>query len=372
MNKELLNSVTILYVEDEDDVRNTYLQAFNLMFKKSISATNGKEGVEVYKEYQDEIDLIISDIKMPKLDGIEMIKEIKKFDPQVSVIFTTAFSDSDYLLEAIKVKADDYILKPIDSKELMSSVEKIITPKIQKDKILEQEQLLFYQSRSAEMGDMLGNIAHQWKQPLSTVSMQVDHMKFKLQAQGIEMEDAFEDIHSQIQYMSQTVRDFIEFLQPNKIRRNFKVEDMIEKSISLFRSEFKKKKIDISFDKVDDIKIKGKRNEFMQVIVNLIKNSKDIFIEREIQEPKISISQAIIDDNCVINICDNAGGISEELLEKIFDKNFTSRKNADGTGLGLYMSKKIIDSMGGSLSVENSNKLGSGVEFKIVLPIKED
>jgi signal transduction histidine kinase len=372
MNKELLEKLTVLYVEDEDDLRDTYIYAFDLVFFKTFFASNGLEAFEIYKDNYDSIDIIISDIKMPKLDGIGMMKKIREINKDVPVIFTTAFSDSNYLLDAMKIKADDYILKPIDSMELLESVEKIMLPKIQKEKLQEQENLIFYQNRYAEMGQMLGNIAHQWKQPLSTLAMQTDSLRYKLQSKGFDDEPLFDDIHSQIQYMSQTVRDFIEFLQPMKTKRKFKLDDMIEKSISLFKSEFKKSGYEISFDLIDKVSIQGKKNEFMQVIVSIIKNATDTIKERDIISPIIKIEQKIEENSAIITISDNAGGVDEEIIEKIFNKNFTSRKNADGSGIGLYLSNEIIKSFDGKLSVKNIDKFGKGVEFTIKLPISEE
>lgn len=364
---DVLKDVTILYVEDEKDIRETYIDFFGMFVKKILFAEDGEMGLMLFKEHQDDIDLVISDIKMPKLDGINMVQEIKAIRADVPVIFTTAFSDSSYLMEAIKLKADDYILKPIDLKALLLSMEKIILPKIQQQKLQEQERLLFLQNRLASMGEMLGNIAHQWKQPLSAMSMQIENIKLDLLPDP-KYDVVFDDINEQIQYMSSTVRDFIEFLQPNRYKREFETSSMIQKAILLFRSDIKKYSIKIEFENIEEVKAFGKKNEFMQVIVNIIKNAKDLLVAKNIENPQILITQKLVDNMIHISVQDNAGGIDDAIISKVFDKNFSSHSTKDSSGLGLYMSKQIISDMGGVMNITNIDNFGKGVEFVIILP----
>ena len=166
-----------------------------------------------------------------------------------------------------------------------------------------------------------------------------------------------------IQHMSQTIDDFRNYFKPNKEKVEFKVRGTVENTLSLLEGSFQTPQISLDIVPKDDADIFGYQNEFAQVILNILINARDALLEKEIIDPRVTITLASEDGHSVITIADNAGGIPEEIMGKIFDPYFTTKGPQRGTGVGLYMSKTIIESnMGGKLSVRN---VGNGAEFRI-------
>ena len=222
-----------------------------------------------------------------------------------------------------------------------------------KNEQLKQRQMMFHQSRLASMGDMIANIAHQWRQPLNRLAficMNVEKLNEK-QARSQKLKEARE----QLEFMSQTIDDFRNFYAPSKEKESFSLAEESQNIIDFINY----KNIEITLTVKKDKQIMNYKNEFKQVLLNLLSNAKDVLEERNITEPKISI---LIDKN-MISIKDNAGGIKLANIEQIFDPYFSTKEQ--GLGIGLYMSKMIIEkNMGGKLSVQN---LDDGVEFRVLL-----
>lgn len=240
-----------------------------------------------------------------------------------------------------------------------------------------QENIITQQSKMAAMGEMIGHIAHQWRQPLSSISTSSSGMK--LQKQMNVLEDNFlienlEQINHSVQYLSTTIDDFRNFYKPNKNKTNFNISDTIDKVINLINSQFKANGIKIIKNTID-IKINNYENELIQVIINLLNNARDELIKIDSKDEKlIFINVLKNENNVVLEIKDNAGGIPQEIKDKIFDAYFTTKKDSDGTGIGLYMSNQIVENMGGKIEVSNENyqfegKNYKGALFKILIPI---
>jgi len=238
---------------------------------------------------------------------------------------------------------------------------------------------LIQQSRFAQMGEMISMIAHQWRQPLSVIAATITAMQTKIEFGKIEcctaqeMEesstyllDHFTKINANIKYMSQTINDFRNFFKPNKNATNFYLADAFNRALSMLEQSFKSKSIEIKLN-IDDLEsIYCYENEVIQVLLNLLKNGEDALIEHKISKPKIEVFINKGDDTQSIIVADNAGGIPDNQLEKIFDPYF-STKSKNGTGLGLYMSKTIIEEhCQGALTAYNTDQ---GACFIIKLPI---
>jgi C4-dicarboxylate-specific signal transduction histidine kinase len=166
-----------------------------------------------------------------------------------------------------------------------------------------------------------------------------------------------------IKHMSRTIDDFRNYFRADKEKVEFKVREAIANTVSLIEDSFKHQHIDIEVVAQDDPSIFGYRNEFAQALLNILNNAKDALIERDIKDPRVTINICIEGDRAVVTIADNAGGISEEIMGKIFDPYFTTKGPQDGTGIGLFMSKAIIEkNIGGRLAARN---IANGVEFRI-------
>lgn len=240
---------------------------------------------------------------------------------------------------------------------------------LSKIEIERQKELMFQQSKLAAMGEMIGNIAHQWRQPLNTLSLVVGNLEDAYEYGELTQESmrhSTGQIYTLINKMSTTIDDFRNFFSPEKKVQDFSPKKVIEETMGLLEAAFVHNKIVISFDSSEDVEIKGYKNEFSQVCMNIINNAKDALISNHIQSPSIHITEEVTDASIIIRIKDNGGGIPEEIIGRIFEPYFTTKENGKGTGIGLYMSKTIIEEhMGGRLSVENDHE---GAVFIITLP----
>jgi PAS domain S-box-containing protein len=232
--------------------------------------------------------------------------------------------------------------------------------------VRQQEMVMIQQSRQAAMGEMIGNIAHQWRQPLNTLGLLTQRLgyfydtpSFDKEFLDTSVEKSMEIIH----YMSRTIDDFRNFFSTNREKAEFRLVDAVNQAVSLVEASFSERKIAIEQHGSDQAVIYGVRNEFAQVLLNILINAKDAITERNVAEPWVKISISAGNGATMLTVADNAGGIAAEVMEKIFDPYFTTKGPQLGTGIGLFMSKTIIENnMGGTLSVRNTE---DGTEFRI-------
>lgn len=236
----------------------------------------------------------------------------------------------------------------------------------------QQEALLIHQSRSAAMGEMIGAIAHQWRQPLNALSLVQQNMQLRFEMDKLDadfMAVSMEKSDRLIQKMSSTIDDFRNFFKPNKHVEIFYIKYVIQATCELLDAQLKNNNIKLIIKCPENMNIIGLEGEFSQVILNLINNAKDVLIERGIAKPMIIITATQASDNAiVVTVKDNAGGIPESIYDKIYDPYFTTKEEGKGTGIGLYMSKIIIETnMGGTLHAFNDDE---GANFVIHLKNK--
>lgn len=231
-----------------------------------------------------------------------------------------------------------------------------------------KDRLLQHQSKLAELGDMIGNIAHQWRHPLTRLSLTLQNLKaFKNKGKLSDkhLEDALENSLYQIEFMSNTIDNFKNFYKKDLKKSDFKVGEALENILQIIGSILQHSNIKLIVKDEESLEIFGNKNEFSQVLMNVIMNAKDAFEERKIENPEIIIEISKNSSQKVtIDILDNAGGIPETIIDDIFDPYFTT-KDEKGTGIGLYLSKAIIeDKMKGTIEVFNEEK---GAHFKIIV-----
>jgi len=251
-----------------------------------------------------------------------------------------------------------------DLKKLNDDLENMVTQRTAE--LREKDQMLMMQSRQAAMGEMIGNISHQWRQPLNILGMQLQQLQlfydlgqFNEELLGKNVARSMEII----KHMSKTIDDFRNYFKPDKEKTEFNVHESIKTSLSLLEGSLKNPLIDVAVVANDDPTIYGFPNEFAQVILNIMNNARDVFIERNVSGSKVHIEIFSESKNAVVTIADNAGGIPEDIINKVFDPYFTTKGPQQGTGVGLFMSKAIIEkNMGGRLTVRN---IADGAEFRI-------
>lgn len=240
--------------------------------------------------------------------------------------------------------------------ELNESLEQKVKSKI--EKLTQQDKLITAQSRQAVMGEMISMIAHQWRQPLSTITLQIADYQFKqlmLKDKKIrEIDKTLDEISNTVIYLSETIDDFQTYFQPDKELSEIEIHELIQRAVDFSLPRIQDSHIEIIIDQKDEVVIQTYMNEIIQVLLNLINNAIDSLMEADKKEPKIIISIEDKPDTLLIYVKDNANGISDENVSKIFEPYF-STKGKNGTGLGLYMSQMIVQKQfNGDISVQTS------------------
>ncbi|WNY98427.1 HAMP domain-containing sensor histidine kinase [Sulfurospirillum sp. 'SP'] len=242
--------------------------------------------------------------------------------------------------------------------EMLDNLELRIQQEI--DERTRQEQLLIQQSKLAAMGNMIGNIAHQWRQPLGEINALL--MIIQVRQHFDDFNEAFltekiEECNRITAYMSNTISDFQNFFKPSKDKEIFEINNACERASSIIQASLRYHSIEFSFNATDEIKVLGYPNEFAQALLNILSNAKDVLTDRNIENPFIRMSVKNGEKYTLIKIEDNGGGIAQEYIERIFEPYFTTKHAKQGTGIGLYMTKMIIENnMNGIVTVKNTEE----------------
>ena len=361
-------------VEDSDNIivitdANTRIKYVNATFTKVTGYTqeevlgkspkmfnSGEQSPEFYKELNETI------YSGKKWSGkfINVSKDGTLTYEKATI--TPVFNEHNEILEFVAIKLD--ITKETKAQE----------------QLIKKEKLLLQQSKMAAMGEMLQNIAHQWRQPLSIISTAATGLlvKKELNIKTTPEEDikTLNAINDSTQYLSETINAFSDFFNPSKEKTLFKINDVYQKTLNIVLSKFKNANIEL-VENIEDIAITNLDNELIQVIMNLLNNARDILITKENIQRFIFVDISKKNHNIVITIKDNGGGVPPEIIEKIFEPYFTTKHKSQGIGIGLYMCQEIITKhMNGILTVSNKTFTYKkvqykGAEFRIVFPVNE-
>jgi signal transduction histidine kinase len=230
------------------------------------------------------------------------------------------------------------------------------------------DQIAIVQDRRAAMGEMIGNIAHQWRQPLNVLGLNLQDLPLAYGKAEFTKEYLTASVRQSMQlimHMSHTIDDFRNFFIIDKEKVNFSVNQVIRKTLALVEESFKEQMVFTVFNSASDPKVVGYPNEYAQVLLNVLINSRDALVGNSIDDARIVIQSFTEAGKSIVTITDNAGGITREIIDRVFDPYFTTKGPDKGTGIGLFMSKTIIEkNMGGSLTVHNAER---GAEFRIEL-----
>ena len=287
-------------------------------------------------------------------------------------------SEVNLELSLTLLPSKDMFVAVINSLEEQIQLEKLSDDLLKKiknemEKNRETKKTMLHQSRYVQMGEMISMIAHQWRQPLSAISMVSLNLSTKITLNKYDKElfkKKLEKISEYSQYLSETIDDFRNFYDPEKKKHLIVAEDIFEGALNIVEVSIKNKNIEIKKEYKCKDSIQTYLNELKQVVLNLIKNAEEALLEKEIKNPTIILTTDKDQEFMYLRVRDNAGGVPEEIMKSIFESSFTTKGKKDGTGLGLYMSKIIIeDHCNGFLEVENSNV---GADFTIKLPLNSD
>ncbi|MDD4855708.1 MAG: PAS domain-containing sensor histidine kinase [Sulfuricurvum sp.] len=269
---------------------------------------------------------------------------------------------------------EEYMDMRIDVTELETHL-RTLQIKIDKatQEIKDQQERLISQSRSAALGEMFDNIAHQWRQPIAAINNAIINAEFALELGGMSTEEileTFRQINTYTAFLSGTIDDFRNFSNPDKEKTWFTPHEIIQQTIEILHGSLDANTISLLYTPSKEeqlLKIYGSSGEFSQVILNILSNARDALKEHTIKNGHILIALTRKEDSIFLQIADNAGGILQTVLPKIFDPYFSTKNKAQGTGIGLYMSKTIIEKhFNGKLEAKNE---GEGAVFTITIPM---
>lgn len=264
-------------------------------------------------------------------------------------------------------------------KVIFENQQSIILSIIDMSEIKNRENLLIQQSKMASLGEMMGNIAHQWRQPLSLISTAASGMKLQKEFDQLDdktFNETIDNITNTTMFLSQTIDDFQNYLKEDKIKKEFNVNSSINKILIMLKGSYKNHDINLILDLREGLFINSYENELNQAILNILNNAKDALLDIEKTNRYIHIKSYKEAEKIIIEIIDNAGGIKESILNKIFEPYFTTKHKSQGTGLGLYMTHKIItSSMNGEIKITNTSHKFNDIFFnnctnvKITIPL---
>jgi len=384
----MFKTITALYVEDEVELRNVILDIIEPLFKKIYVGTNGEDGLEIYKEHSSEIELVLTDINMPKLNGLDMATKIREIDPHIPIIVTSSLDDSEHLHKAISIGISEYIIKPISLESLVETINKslkaiLLQQKLDRELKRYQDERVTYEKFSA-IGKLSAGITHEINTPLT-------YIKASFELMGYDIEDLEE---------SKEKKNIIKNL--NKVTDGLlRIENIITSMKEMSqKSSLKKEIVNIystiitstilAYNKVKHISnlyINGElftptmdkhkytymanihKQRVEQVWIVIINNAMDELIKfEEFKNRRLDINIIQEDNLTKVIFKDNAGGIKENMLKTLFEP-FKGSKESSGMGVGLSIAKKIIDEQDATIRAYNED---NGAIFEIIFPTKNN
>jgi signal transduction histidine kinase len=371
--KNMQQNITITPLDYDEELVIVYIYDTTLLSETNLKLKQQNEKIE---EKNSQLNLLLN----TTMEAIVLLRDKKIIDCNDTAVKFFGFKDKKEFInqgieklhlncellntqteKPIEIKLDlkkqTYALLNVKQTNFNNQICKIISL-LDITELKNKEILLQEQSKLASMGEMLSNIAHQWRQPLSIVSVAASSTKIKQQLNQLDDDfllNSMNKIVETTEHLSNTIEVFRQFLKDDKEKTNFNISENIDKNLSIIESVLIENKIKI-IKEYEDIFITNYYNEFSQVIMNILTNAKDAFITNHRDEQIIIIKLEKVNNSIVISILDNAGGIKDSIINRVFEPYFTTKHTYHGTGLGLYMSHKIIkDSMNGNISVSNKN-----------------
>lgn len=398
-------------------------------------ADNGRRALEEAAASQP--DLIISDALMPEMDGFRFLREAKgdpRLKEVPFIFYSAVYTGRDEEKLALSLGAEAFLVKPLEPELLWQKIQQLLTrpgkgeaeeperpanhqflaeyshvvvmkleEKVRElektqdelrtkqqqleelNRSLEQrieekvaqsrqmDQMFIQQDRFSAMGEMLNNIAHQWRQPLNNVALMVQNLRLEVTSgtmEALPLKQQVDMVLGVIQGLSQTIENFRTFFHREGEEREFKPSQAISEVMGIVGAALRGNGVETEIIIEEDAPVRGHYREYCRAILNIIDNAKEVLLERKTDGPQITIRIYGRDGSSIVAIADNGGGMEDEVAEKIFDPYFTTKFQSQGKGLCLYMSKVIIErNMGGRLTARN---IGSGTELTIALPLDRD
>ncbi len=360
----------ILYVEDDLEVRTSTVELLKPLFSSVTVAEDGEEALNIF--HNSRFDIVLSDIVMPKMDGIELVKEIKRSDESQAIVMLSAYNESPYLLDLINLGVSRFVMKPIRIKDFLGILLEITTNVYNAKQVLEkkeQEKILQRQVKLVQMGELVSMIAHQWRQPLNALGLILQKMKLFNDRGRLTTEMIDTNVeHSMgiISDMSKTIDDFRDIVKNDSEKNLFNLISVIRKVESIMKEYLSSKNIELVHNIDPALQIESYQNELFHILINLVSNATDAYEGKEIDQKTILIKAAKHENSLELVVEDNAGGIPEEIMDQVFNPYFTTKEQGKGTGLGLWMSKEMVESIfNGTMKVHNDKGAVFTINFEL-------
>lgn len=313
-----------------------------------------------------------------RMDGIYWIEYVKN-NPGFSHYVLMKKGEKEYVFSVnvneVHIEDDKINISSFSDiselEEYKKTLEQRIKTEVEENR--NKDRMLHNQSKSVQMGEMLNMIAHQWRQPLNAISASAISVSMKLELDELGPDDIREHLNYiqwRVQKMSQTINDFMNFFKPDQEIQQFNLRDVMKEIESLMKAQLQARGIRLIYDPRSPIVMSSYKKELAHVLINIIANARDAYEGKHITAKTIEIVIAQQDEeNITISVRDKAGGIEAANMEKIFNPYFTTKDQGKGTGIGLYMSKRIVcEILGGSIE---ANNVDGGAEFEITLKNKK-
>jgi signal transduction histidine kinase len=374
--KRVINNKNIkaLLVDDSKLMHKFIIPMLEDFQLSCISAYDGEEAYQILKE-QPDIKLVITDYEMPNINGLELTRKIRLEHPKstLAILVLTSNTTSGLRTKFIKSGANGFMHKGFSRDDLFLSVTDALNLIESFSEVIRQEKQIQDQLRATQMNELMGNIAHQWRQPLSSITTAASGMKLHRELGMLNdnmIERYIEGINSNANNLSKIIDLFTVIVNKEKEMKDVIVQTCINRALLIINPTLEETGIKLinNVDYEHPQKLTMVSGELTQVIINIFNNAIDVLTQRGIEEKIIVLDMKTLEDKVVITIEDNAGGVDEKVLPKIFDPYFTSKHQSQGAGLGLHICYDIvINSLHGNLYVQNSD---NGARFYIELPIK--
>ena len=368
LDKNIL-SLSVLYVEDDITVNAIVSNILKTLRIKITSTKDGLEGLEEFR--QNKYDLVISDINMPNMDGLEMSRQIRVLNSKIPIILVSGNSDGETFLKSIEIGVNGYLVKPINLITLVKELTRVMQPVLVERELQEKNKLLEVKNRELMIAKTINMIAHQWKQPLTTINAIATSMKIKSELDQLSkssLNDGLDNIVHHTKSLASVIDKF-KILSDDKTITEFECSQLFEKLNFMVGSICLNNNIFLDFKVPQDYQIKSNKSEFLIVLVDIVLNSVKQFQKFPQEKNEIKVFSTITPMAAFITISDNAGGFSEECLSRA-GEFYYSEDSLNSKGIGLYLAKTSLRILvDGELSIQNWEENSQrGAEVVISIP----
>ncbi len=298
---------------------------------------------------------------------------VEKFHGIFEVTMSPMFNHEDRLTACVHVARDITEKKQHEEllavqKKQLDEINRSLESRIESavSELRNKDDLLIQESRLTSMGEMISNIAHQWRQPLNNIGLIVQGLQLAIKSNELtvqELDDDIAETMNNLQQISETIDDFRNFFSYEEDAKTMMINEIMSRLLSFIEPSLKRIGISVELENEPEVTAEGYPNEYMQAVLNIMLNARDVMLDNQVEQPLIHVRIFQENGHSVVTVCDNGGGINEDVLPKIFDPYFTTKEQKTGSGIGLYMAKMIVEKkMHGSLTARNVN---GGAEFRI-------